>query len=83
MIRTAALASALGRAGRSWPRCSSRVAVYAGVLWKTPATPWGILVAAIAVVLTPWVPTLWGTATSSPPRWSASTLSWAPWRGKS
>ena len=33
--------------------------VYAGVLWKTPPTPWGVMVAGLAVVLTPWIPTFW------------------------
>ena len=27
---------------------------------ETPATPWGVFTAAIALVLTPWIPTFWG-----------------------
>ena len=36
------------------------VFVYAGVLWRTPATPWGVITAALALVLTPWVPVFYG-----------------------
>ena len=34
--------------------------VYAGVLWRTPTTSWGVMTAALALVLTPWIPTFWG-----------------------
>ena len=36
------------------------ILVFASVLWKSPATPFGIMFAAIVLVLTPWGPVLLG-----------------------
>ena len=34
--------------------------VFAGFLIKAPATPWGIMLAALVLIMTPWLPTIWG-----------------------
>ena len=38
--------------------------VFVGVLLKTPPTPWGVMLAAFALILTPWIPTFWGFGSS-------------------
>ena len=32
------------------------ISVFAMVLYKTPTTPWGIIMAAAVLILSPWVP---------------------------
>ena len=36
------------------------IMVYTGFLFKSPASPWGIMLSGAVLILTPWIPTFWG-----------------------
>ena len=35
------------------------ILVYAGFLFRSPSDPWSILIAAVVLIMTPWVPVFW------------------------
>ena len=36
------------------------IIVFVGFLFTAPATPWGLILGAVVLIMTPWIPTFWG-----------------------